>query len=94
MPGARIARMVARKLTAAAMLPTPLSSNPSAQNSTAGPRLNVCSVSGAWPNQPTLGKPPVRTLAYTSRPPNSVVQNPMAFRREGHVHAAIWSGTR
>ena len=35
------------KLTAAAMLPTPLTISPKAQKSMAGPRAKVCSVSGA-----------------------------------------------
>ena len=47
MPGARIARIVAMKLTAAASVPMPLTIRPSAQKSVAGPRANVCSVSGA-----------------------------------------------
>ena len=47
MPGARIPRMVAMKLTPAARVPTPLTIRPRAQKSVAGPRAKVRSVSGA-----------------------------------------------
>jgi cytochrome c553 len=47
MPGARMARMVATKLTAAVMVPTPLTIRPRAQKSVAEVRAKVRSVSGA-----------------------------------------------
>ena len=47
MPGARIVRMVAMKLTAAARVPTPLTIRPRAQKSVAAERAKVRSVSGA-----------------------------------------------
>ena len=45
--GARMARMVAMKLTAAARVPTPLTIRPRAQKSVAAERAKVRSVSGA-----------------------------------------------
>src|SRR6476660_2810195 len=46
-PGQRMVRIVATKFTPAAMVPTPLTKSPSAQNSTPAPRLNAVEVNGA-----------------------------------------------
>jgi hypothetical protein len=46
MPGQRMARMVATKLTAAATVPMPLTIRPRAKKSAAGVRAKVCSVRG------------------------------------------------
>jgi hypothetical protein len=62
MPGARIVRMVAMKLTPAARVPTPVTIRPSAQKSVAAERAKVRSVKGALANQPMAGAPPVAKL--------------------------------
>ena len=61
-PGARMPTIVATKLTPAAMVPMPLTTNPSAQKSVAAERANVLSVSGARANHPMAGAPPVAKL--------------------------------
>ena len=68
MPGARILRMVTTKFSAPAIDATPRICRPITQKSVPDP-LYWFSVSGAYPNQPTLGAPPMTKERFRKMPP-------------------------
>ena len=90
-PGARILKIVARKLIAVRTELKPSSVNEAIHRSSPAP---PCSESGAYPVQPAFAAPPTAYPENSRMPPSGTIQKDRALMRGNAMSAApTWSGT-